>query len=69
MTNDVLTWPELAMDLYDKLAGRDAEVTYDFENLDIYVPAQPAHPAEDSALARWKLNGSVKIRSRATRSN
>ena len=63
MTNDVLTWPELAMELFDKLTGRQAEVTYEFENLEVYVPA---HHAEDAALARWKVNGILKIRTRAT---
>ena len=62
MTNDVLTWPELAMELFDKLTGREAEITYEFENLEVYVPA---HHAEDAPLARWKVNGIVKIRGRA----
>lgn len=62
MTKDVLTWPELAMELFDKLTGREAEITYEFENLEIYVPG---HHAEDAQLARWKLNGILKIRTRA----
>ena len=63
MTKDVLTWPELAMELFDKLTGREAEVIYEFENLEIYVPG---HHAEDAQLARWKLNGILKIRTRAS---
>lgn len=59
MANDVLTWPELAIELFDKLTGREAEIVYEFENLEIYVPA---HHAEDAPLARWKLNGILKIR-------
>lgn len=62
MTKDVLTWPELAIELFDKLTGRETEITYEFENLEIYVPA---HHAEDAPLARWKLNGVLKIRARA----
>lgn len=59
MANDVLTWPELAIELFDKLTGREAEIVYEFANLEIYVPA---HHAEDAPLARWKLNGILKIR-------
>ncbi|MGB5298209.1 MAG: hypothetical protein WBN08_08320 [Thiogranum sp.] len=62
MTNDVLTWPEMAMEIFDKLTGREAEVIYEFENLEIFVPA---YHAEDAKLARWKLNGVLKIRTRA----
>lgn len=61
MAQDVLTWPELAIELFEKLTGREAEITYEFENLEIYVPA---HHSENAQLARWKLNGIVKIRSR-----
>ena len=61
MADDVLTWPELALQLYDKLTGRGAEITYEFENLEVYVPA---HHAEDADVARWKLNGILKIRTR-----
>ena len=61
MAKDALTWPELAVELYDKLTGRGAEITYEFENLEIYVPA---HHGEQAELARWKLNGTLKIRTR-----
>jgi hypothetical protein len=61
MEKHVLTWPELATTLYDKLTGRGAEITYEFDHLEIYIPA---HHAEDAPLARWMLNGVVKIRAR-----
>ncbi len=61
MAKDVLTWPELAEELYDKLTGRNAEISYEFHDLEIYVPA---HHAEDAALAKWKFNGLIKIRTR-----
>jgi len=61
MSNDVLTWPELAEELYDKLTGKNAEIIYEFHNLEIFVPA---HHSEDAPLARWKINGTVKIRAR-----
>jgi hypothetical protein len=36
MSEEITTWPELAISLYDKLTGRGAEITYEFEQLDIY---------------------------------
>jgi hypothetical protein len=55
------TWPELAIGLYDKLTGRGAEITYEFDNLDVFVPKSASPDAEQ---ARWKLNGTLKIRTR-----
>ncbi|MGA8055097.1 MAG: hypothetical protein WCA12_14785 [Burkholderiales bacterium] len=61
MDKTPLSWPELAAALYDKLTGRGAEITYEFFNLEVFVPSEHT---EDSPLARWKLNGQVKIRTR-----
>jgi hypothetical protein len=64
MTDNALTWPELAAQLYDKLTGRGAEITYEFQNLEVYVP--DTH-VEAPTFAKWKLNGVLKIRTRDTR--
>jgi len=55
------TWPDLAMSLYDKLTGRNAEITYEFENLEVSVPSIAS---ERASYATWKLNGIVKIRAK-----
>lgn len=56
-----LTWPQAAADLFDLLTGRNAEVTYQFENLEIFVPVE-AGP--DTEHAVWKLNGAIKVRAK-----
>jgi hypothetical protein len=61
MSDATLTWPDLAASLYDKLTGRGAEITYQFENMEIFVPS---HVAENAQQARWKLNGTLRIRTR-----
>jgi hypothetical protein len=55
------TWPDLAISLYDKLTGRHAEITYEFENLEVSVPSVAS---EGASYATWKLNGIVKIRAK-----
>lgn len=55
------TWPSLAIDLYDKLTGRGAEITYEFDKLEIGVPSAATSGA---TTASWMLNGMVKIRTR-----
>lgn len=54
-------WPELAIGLYDKLTGRGAEITYEFEHMEVWVPSGTG---ENAVSAKWKLNGTLKIRTR-----
>lgn len=60
--HDLHTWPELAADLYDKLTGRNAEISYEFENMEVAVP-RAVNDATNHAP--WRLNGTLKIRARA----
>ncbi len=55
------TWPDFAIVLYDLLTGRKAEITYDFDNLEIHVPLASGSNPE---YAVWKLNGALKVRAR-----
>ena len=55
------SWPDLAIELYDRLTGRGAEITYEFDDMEVWVPSGVG---DDARHARWKLNGVVKIRTR-----
>lgn len=61
MSEHTHSWPELAISLYDKLTGRNAEITYEFDNMDVWVPSGTG---EQGHHAHWKVNGSLKIRAR-----
>jgi hypothetical protein len=55
------TWPDLAIGLYDRLTGRNAEITYEADNLEIAVPSA----ADDQARhAIWRVNGTLRVRTR-----
>ena len=58
---ETTSWPDLAIGLYDTLTGRGAEITYQFENLEVLVPSNAGAKAEH---AMWKVNGTMKIRTR-----
>ncbi len=58
-TRDTQTWPELAEGLYGVLTGRGATIEYQFENMEIGVPSSTR---DDAAQAKWKLNGTLKIK-------
>jgi hypothetical protein len=60
-TPDTQTWPDLAIGLYDKLTGRGAEITYEFQGLEISVPSSAAETAQH---ATWRVSGTVKIRTK-----
>ena len=53
------TWPELAIGLYDKLTGRGAEITYEFDEFELMVPSKAGENVEH---ARWKMNGKLRVR-------
>ncbi len=57
-TND---WSELAISLYDKLTGRNAEIEYEADDMEVWVPSGVG---DDANHARWKVNGTLKIRAR-----
>ena len=59
-------WPELAIGLYDKLTGRGAEISYEFKNMEVWVPSGTG---EDAVHAKWKVNGLLNIRTRDGSSN
>ena len=61
MTEKTQNWPELAIGLYDKLTGRNAEITYEFNDMEILVPDGTG---DEQNHAKWKINGIVKIRTK-----
>jgi hypothetical protein len=59
MQDTTRNWPELAIGLYDRLTGRNAEITYEAENLRVEVPS---HAGKDADHATWMVSGTLKIR-------
>lgn len=60
-TADRSTWPEFAIVLFDLLTGRKAELTWEFDDLRIFVPIAAG---ADPEYAVWKVNGAIKLRAR-----
>ena len=61
ITPNTQSWPDLAIGLYDKLTGRGAEITYEFQGLEISVPSSASANAEH---ATWRVSGIVRIRTK-----
>lgn len=61
MSQHTHDWSELAVSIYDKLTSRNAEITYEVDTMEVWVPSGVG---DDAAHAKWKLNGSLRIRAR-----
>lgn len=58
MAQNTNSWPELAIGLYDKLTGRGAQINYEFDNFEVWVPSSTDSDADS---AKWKMNGTLRI--------
>jgi hypothetical protein len=56
-------WPDLAIGLYDRLTGRNAEITYEFSDMHVKIPSGTG---PQSQHAEWVLQGTLKVRTRET---
>lgn len=60
-SDQTTTWPDLAIGLYDRLTGRNAEIIYEMDDLEVQVPSKTGSGAEH---AKWLVNGTLRIRTR-----
>ncbi len=51
-------WPDLAVALYERLTGNNAEIKYQFEKLHVHIPSGTGAEAEH---AEWVFDGSMII--------
>lgn len=54
-------WSELISGIIDKLTGKDLQVTYSFENLEIEIPAAYGPGGKQLGGAKWKVDGKITI--------
>lgn len=57
----ISNWSNVVKDIVDKLTGKDMEVTYDFENLQIDMPKATGPEGKELGSAKWKINGKFTI--------
>jgi hypothetical protein len=54
-------WSELISGIIDKLTGKDLQVTYSFENLEIEIPKAYGPDGRQLGGAKWKVDGKITI--------
>jgi hypothetical protein len=58
-------WAEIIGQLFDRLTGKGASVTYTFDNLIIDMPRAQGPGGKDMGSAKWTVNGRVVITAEA----
>ena len=58
---NVSNWSDVVKDIVDKLTGKDMEVTYDFDDLEIDIPKATGPEGKELGSAKWKINGKFII--------
>jgi hypothetical protein len=54
-------WAELIGELFDRLTGKGASVTYSFENFVIDIPKAVGPRGQELGSAKWTINGKILI--------
>jgi hypothetical protein len=54
-------WAELIEELFDRLTGKGASVTYSFENFVIDIPKAVGPRGQELGSAKWTINGKILI--------
>jgi hypothetical protein len=54
---NISSWSDVVGDIVDKLTGKDMEVTYDFDNLEVDMPKATGPEGKELGGAKWKING------------
>lgn len=58
-------WVDLISALFDRLTGKEAVITYEFDNLVIDIPKAAGPGGKDLGSAKWTINGRLIIKAEA----
>ena len=65
-TNSKTTqWVDLISALFDRLTGKGAIITYEFDNLVIDIPKAAGPGGKELGSAKWTINGKLIIKAEA----
>ena len=55
-------WADLMGELFDRLTGKEAVISYNFRNLEVDVPRAVGPGGQDLGSAKWVVNGEIVIK-------
>ena len=62
-------WADILGQLFDRLTGKGASVTYSFDNLVVDIPRATGPGGQEMVSAKWTINGRVIITAEAYQSD
>ena len=61
-------WADLMGELFDRLTGKEAVMSYSFRNLELDIPRAAGPGGQDLGSAKWVINGELVIKAQAHKS-
>ena len=58
-------WADLIGTLFDRLTGKEAVITYEFDNLTVDIPKAAGPGGKELGSAKWTINGKLIIKAEA----
>jgi hypothetical protein len=58
-------WPDLLGQLFDRLTGKEAVITYSFRGLEVEIPRAAGPGGQSLGSAKWVFNGDLVIRAQS----
>ena len=58
-------WIDIISSLIDRLTGKEAIITYEFDNLEIDIPRASGPGGKELGSAKWIINGKLIIKAEA----
>ena len=63
--NKTTQWVDLISALFDRLTGKEAVITYEFDNLVVDIPKAAGPGGKELGSAKWTINGRLIIKAEA----
>ena len=63
--NKTTQWVDLISALFDRLTGKEAVITYEFDNLVVDIPKAAGPGGKELGSAKWTINGKLIIKAEA----
>ena len=67
--NKTTQWVDLISALFDRLTGKEAVITYEFDNLVVDIPKAAGPGGKELGAAKWTINGRLIIKAEAHSQN
>ena len=67
--NKTTQWVDLISALFDRLTGKEAVITYEFDNLVVDIPKAAGPGGKELGSAKWTINGRLIIKAEAHSQN